>query len=330
MSLLLSVIIPAYNVEKYIEKCIRSVEQQDLDLNEYEVIVVDDASTDSTGEIIARLAKEYDNIKVITNKQNLSMGPSRNRAIEMACGKYIMFADSDDYYEQNVFAGLLNRMDRENLDMLHFAFNNVNTSGRVISKVHSNYPEDCVMTGEEMIVPEKFLAYVWSYVWRRDTIVKSGVKMPAIAFEDIEFTLKMLALSERTGYTSAEYYNYQRRPQSILRCFNPQRHIDMAQAFLSIKEFFESSGRELKWQSVKPVAQSYLFRELRYVIKKRVGVEKELLQYIFRMNLMPIPNTFNSFRIKLFNYNPELFIVYYKIIKFPVRTKQLISRKPII
>ena len=92
----LSIIIPVYNVEKWLERCVRSVENQDLPSSEYEVILVNDGSKDNSGQIASKLSEEYDNIVVI-NKNNGGQSSARNEGMRIARGEYFMFVDSDDY-----------------------------------------------------------------------------------------------------------------------------------------------------------------------------------------------------------------------------------------
>ena len=98
--MILSIIIPVYNVEKYVEKCIRSCENQDIPKENYEVIVVNDGSPDGSLAIVERLANEFSNIKVI-NQENKGLSMARNTGLEAAKGEYVWFVDSDDWIEEN-------------------------------------------------------------------------------------------------------------------------------------------------------------------------------------------------------------------------------------
>ena len=90
-----SVVLPVYNVEPYIDRCIESLQAQTMD--ELEFIFVDDCSTDGSMEAIERWATTDDRVRILRNEQNLGSGPSRNRGIEAACGYYLSFVDPDDY-----------------------------------------------------------------------------------------------------------------------------------------------------------------------------------------------------------------------------------------
>ena len=122
MSLRLSFIVPFYNVELYIEECIRSLYAQDIPWEEYEVICVDDCSPDGSRTIVERLQKEYPTLKLLTTPENLRQGGARNMALDVARGKYIWFIDSDDYIAENCLGTMLNQAEEENLDILDFDF----------------------------------------------------------------------------------------------------------------------------------------------------------------------------------------------------------------
>mgnify|MGYP001006884620 CR=1 FL=1 len=100
MNPIISLIAPAYNVEKYIEACVHSCENQDLPRDSYEIIIVNDGSTDSTYSTIERLSGVYENIRIVTQK-NQGLSVARNNGFKLARGKYVWFIDSDDCISSN-------------------------------------------------------------------------------------------------------------------------------------------------------------------------------------------------------------------------------------
>lgn len=101
---LFSIIIPVYNCEKYIKETLDSIFEQDF--NDYEVICIDDCSTDGSYDLLLAAQKKYENLKVIKNNVNMHQGAARNRGIEASKGKYLWFVDSDDLLEKNVLKNL--------------------------------------------------------------------------------------------------------------------------------------------------------------------------------------------------------------------------------
>ena len=116
MNKLITVIIPCYNIEKYIERCIQSVEEQTY--KNIEIIAVDDGSKDKTVPILERLQNKYSNLKVFKNDKNKGAAYARNLAIRKAKGEYIGFIDSDDYIVKDYYEKLMQKAEEENADLV--------------------------------------------------------------------------------------------------------------------------------------------------------------------------------------------------------------------
>lgn len=114
----LSFIVPFYNVEPYIEECIRSLYNQDIPQEEYEVICIDDCSPDGSRAIVERLQQEYPTLKLLRTPENLRQGGARNMGLDVVLGRYVWFVDSDDYIEKNCVGEMLDKAESENLDIL--------------------------------------------------------------------------------------------------------------------------------------------------------------------------------------------------------------------
>ena len=117
----LSIIVPFYNVEKYIEECIRSLYDQDIPQEEYEVICVDDCSPDGSKTIVERLQKEYSMLRLLAHTENKRQGGARNTGLREAKGKYVWFVDSDDTIIPNCFKEMLGKAEDEDLDFLRIS-----------------------------------------------------------------------------------------------------------------------------------------------------------------------------------------------------------------
>ena len=231
----LSIIVPVYNVAPYLRKCVDSLLVQDYD--NYEIILVDDGSTDNSGAI----CDEYTSpsfvnsltrsvvIKVI-HQENGGLSAARNTGIKAAKGEYICFVDSDDYWEENVLGSLMAQVERDNLDVLRFSFRNVNE--RYEEFYPNKDPKRDVDYSAEVTDGETFLnerlgpaCYAVMFILRRDLIytvhhtpytVNSGVLFtPGIYFEDTDWTPRMLLRAKRVASTSQIVYNYLWRTGSI-------------------------------------------------------------------------------------------------------------------
>ena len=150
----LSIIVPIYGVEQYLCKCVDSLLAQDLPASDYEIILVDDESPDACPQICDEYAKEHANIRVI-HQTNAGLSAARNAGLKVAKGEYVCFVDSDDYWEENVLGGLMEQVERDNLDVLRFDYKNVNEQ---YEEFHPNKdPKRDVDLSESVVDGETFL-----------------------------------------------------------------------------------------------------------------------------------------------------------------------------
>ena len=114
----LSIIIPCYNAKAYIGKCLNSIWDEGLLEDEYEVICIDDCSTDDTLLHLYELQKLHNNMQVLRNCENLRAGGARNHGVKNSCGKYILFIDADDYIHPGGLRQAINHLKKQNIDLL--------------------------------------------------------------------------------------------------------------------------------------------------------------------------------------------------------------------
>ena len=234
----LSIIVPVYNVVPYLRKCVESLIKQDL--SNYEIILVDDGSTDGSGELCDEIAQANDGmsradalnepralndgkpiIRVI-HQENGGLSAARNSGIEVAQGKYVMFVDSDDYIESNVLGELMAQVERERLDVLHFDYQDVrmNAAGQyeVFQPYKFPHPVDKradVVSGERYLAERMgYGCYACHFVINREV---TGSFMPGIHFEDTEWLPRMMLAAKRVSATTRIVYNYYQRQGSITK-----------------------------------------------------------------------------------------------------------------
>ena len=219
--MLLTIILPCYNVEKYIGACLDSVYRQDIPLEEYEVICVDDCSKDSTKEIIRTYQKRYSNITLIEHTINQTAGGARNSGIEAARGEYIWFVDPDDMLIDNVLADALKKCQENQLDILMFNFKKVNGFEQQIYDVNLIYEDSEVCDGYTFLdrYGEKNIgkhSIVWQRLYRRGLIENSILRYPFIRVsEDAIFSWKALFKAKRVQSETIPRYIYRSNPDSI-------------------------------------------------------------------------------------------------------------------
>ena len=166
----LSIIVPCYNVEEYVEKCIVSLENQDIPQEDYEILAYNDESKDNTLDILNRLAKTYSNVKVASHK-NKGLSGTRNRGIREAKGEFLWFVDSDDWITENCLKSILSSVGQET-DLIAF-------SGFV---PEGNRSVGAIIFGEEVKDKKTLFKYGFAdgapfYIHRREFLVKNGFIM---------------------------------------------------------------------------------------------------------------------------------------------------------
>jgi len=163
-----SVIVPVYNAEKYIKKCLESIINQTM--KDLEIIVVDDGSTDNSAEIIDETIKSNDSTIIkYYKKENGGLSDARNYGAKYAEGKYISFIDSDDFIDEDLYENLERYMDEE-IELIKFKMKTVNENGNLIEKISGPIFKQCI--GEEafniLSKEEKFLEVACIYLYNRE------------------------------------------------------------------------------------------------------------------------------------------------------------------
>lgn len=196
----LSFIVPFYNVEPYIEECIRSLYNQDIPWDEYEVICIDDCSPDGSRAIVDRLQQEYPTLKLLRTPENLRQGGARNMGLDIAQGKYIWFVDSDDYIKANCLKQMLDLMDAQYLEILKFTFTNQSTNEQ-----SAHYIQFGPCTGSELIFDAPLgersgqrCCSVCAEIIRRDLIENQHARfVEKKQYEDDDYMYPLFAAAKR-------------------------------------------------------------------------------------------------------------------------------------
>lgn len=219
---LISVIVPVYNVESYVAKCIESIQNQSY--QHLEIILVDDGSTDDSGDICDQYAAYDDRIKVI-HQENGGLSAARNTGIEAANGDYIGFVDSDDYIGLTVYEDMLHLLKENNLDIIEFtAFRDKN--GTIIEGCNDGKLEIFDKDDALRLAMHDCFVAAWSKLYKRSVI--GDVRFPiGRKFEDTATSYLYVANSKRVGHINRCYYYYRLNPNSITQTsFDPKSRWD--------------------------------------------------------------------------------------------------------
>lgn len=266
-----SLIIPVYNVENYIEKCLNSVVNQTL--KDMEVIIVNDGSKDSSKQKIQKYLEKYPWIKYL-EKENGGLSDARNYGMPYATGKYIAFLDSDDYVEETMYEEMYNIAEKENADMVDcdFVWEYPNRKRKDIGEIYKNK--------KEMI--EKCRVVAWNKIIKREILEKTKIKFPAgLRYEDMEFFYKLVPYINKVSFIKKCFVHYVQRENSIANTQNVRTKeifiiLDNVISYYKEKGLYDEYRDELEYIYVKFLLCSSLKRISKIAEKKeRKQAQKE-------------------------------------------------------
>jgi len=217
----LSIIIPFYNVEKYITECLNSILLQNKYGEFCEIICVNDCSIDNTKNIIVNFQRKFSNIRLVEHLENKKLGAARNTGLKFAKGEYVWFIDSDDYITENSISCILNLLENNDLDLLLFNAKRVDDSG-VVSEYYAHFESNTgVLTGKDFLndksIPHwKKPVTAWSRIAKRSFMLENKFFYPEGSyFEDEVINLKQLFHCRRLMQIKDDIYVYRYNNSSI-------------------------------------------------------------------------------------------------------------------
>lgn len=215
-----------YKVEKYIEKCLTSCLTQDIPITDYEIVCVNDGSPDASEAIAMNYAKQYSNIKIIS-QSNLGLSMARNNGLKVAIGEYVWFVDSDDWIENNCLKRIISRL-YNNVDILQLQYRYTYEDS---DRKKEFYPIviDGVKSGVEIMSRGGLPAPAQFCIYRRVFLIENGLEfVPGIYHEDSEFKPRVVYTANRISSDDVICYNYlQRQSGNIMSSFSEKRANDI-------------------------------------------------------------------------------------------------------
>ncbi|MGQ1785700.1 glycosyltransferase family 2 protein [Saccharicrinis sp. GN24d3] len=208
----LSIIVPMYNVEPYVERCLRSLENQDITQEDYEIICINDGSPDNSKEIVIKLQKEFDNILLI-DQENQGVSRARNNGMDKATGKYLLFIDPDDFVDENSFGRVLDNADKYNIEVSYLGFTFHREDGSVHRQVLNSEYSLKVLNGNQIYYmargdgrtdPDR----MWAVLFNTKFMNKNGLRYLANVpyLEDGELIARVLCLANKCIFDGNSFY----------------------------------------------------------------------------------------------------------------------------
>lgn len=250
----LTVMIPVYNIEKYLPKCLDSVIYPEL--SDYEIVIVNDGSTDGSLRICEEYAVRYPELIRVITTENGGLGAARDIGIDNAEGEFIMFLDSDDYLSPDAFPEILEYLNRD-FDMLFFDVRSVNEDGRLLRYYHG-----CALEGEFTLESYPELVFelpsAWNKIYRRSLFTDNDIRYPGrVWFEDMYVTPKLYTAANKMLSVHRPWHNYLQRSGSITNSKNAERNMEIIPAVNSMLEAFRDAGLFEKYHAQLEYAALY-------------------------------------------------------------------------
>lgn len=208
----LSIIVPIYNVEPYLGRCLRSLEDQDIPKDDYEIICINDGSPDDSRQVVMHIQKEFDNI-ILIDQENQGVSRARNNGIDKACGMYLLFIDPDDFVEVNSFARILKNVEVKEAQVSFLGFTILNEGGTIRNQVFNGNHTEKIFSGTEAYFlsrgdgctdPDR----MWAVLFKTDFLNYNNLRfLPDVPYlEDGEFIARILCMAERCIFGGHSFY----------------------------------------------------------------------------------------------------------------------------
>ncbi|MBF7095393.1 glycosyltransferase [Streptococcus sp. HF-1907] len=264
MKPLLTVVIPVYNVEKYLDRCLKSILIQEW--KNYDIILVDDGSTDRSPQICDDYVKAYDFISVI-HKENGGLSEARNTGLSQAKGEYIYFPDSDDWLEPDTFIALAEALESQKFDIISFNREFVKGEEDVII---SDPVETQVFNGKDAFVHMLKHSYITGFandkIYRKSLFVDHDILFPkGKYYEDLGTNYKLFLSAKKVYATNQKYYHYLiDNPDSITQSWNEKKFRDMFEFYKEV--FYSDFVRSQLNQEELHISQLYYVNGLTHIL----------------------------------------------------------------
>lgn len=316
-----SIIIPVYNAKKYLSICIDSIITQSF--MDWELICVDDGSSDGSSDILDRYSSSTHRCIKIIHKKNEGVAIARNVALKQAIGKYLLFCDADDVMYPNALQYIADAIQHDSVDYLRYEFKTIDTEGH---DLYPNYEAKqrkkiCgkivdAPTCIESIVRKEF--YLWSGIFRRSIIEKHGIEfLSGCTYnEDTLFMLRYFMFSKYNIYINHIVYGYRKFPEAVTASFTEKNYQDVKQVFAKVTALYYDSDSHMQ-KAVKPVIESLGLRICQYATShNRHNNIKEIIKFCCTN-----PATVEWKLIKVLDYTKA-----YRLLPIIYITKKIIRR----
>lgn len=286
-----TVVVPVYNTEKYLKRCLDSIVKQTL--KEIEIIIINDCSSDNSKEIINEFKSE--NVQVIENKTNKGIGYNRNLGIKKAKGQYICFIDSDDYLEYTFLEKMYNKAVRSKNDLVICNYNRVLEEENNYKIIEPDYYiegySDTTLEKSPSLLNDVNLA-PWNKLYKKELI--ENIKFPEdLKYEDAIFVISAISESKNIGFIEDKlnYYLIRNKSETTVvneKVFDILKILDLIYNKLNKKKYFEHIKNNLEYLFITVI--------FRYTLQQKYQINKDLKNKFIDEAFMFLNNTFPDWK----------------------------------
>jgi glycosyltransferase involved in cell wall biosynthesis len=285
----ISVIVPIYNVEKYLPKCLESLAQQTLRPEDFEIILINDASPDNSYEIAKGFAKEHENVKVLNNEKNIGLGRTRNKGIREAKGEYLFFLDSDDSLDITALETMLIKALEEKADIVTTGYIRVDEEGKILAVNNAYYSLGSNRIGIlEGILAHKIPNMSCARLIKKKLFIDNNIWFPEGFHEDVAVTYKLFIFAQKTCGIKHSFHYWLTHKGSITS-YVGKKHVDGLINALQERDNYilEIGGKDLHSRLESAFKEGWCFvfqSKLKQIVKyeeKNGSNELEIYKYIF-------------------------------------------------
>lgn len=242
-----SIIVPVYNSEKYIGKCLDSIFEQTV--QDFELIVINDGSKDSSQKKLERYKAEHDEKMILINQENCGVSRTRNNAIKMAKGKYVMFIDNDDFIDKDYIETYLREIEQDDFDVVIGGYRRPNENGKVVKELK--------LKKEEW---SKFMIFApWAKIFRKEYLTKNNIEfLPVNIGEDVFFNIQAMLISKKIKIIDYIGYNWFFNTGSVSN--TTQKNISNLQVFDLLNSCYDVITEKNLLQENYEILEMYFIR----------------------------------------------------------------------
>ncbi len=304
--MILSFVVPVYNVRDFLKECLQSLINQDWNHKLYEIIVINDGSTDDSLQIAQEIAHQNTNIKIIS-QANKGLSMTRNRGIEEATGKYIWFIDSDDWIAKNCLQNIFQKIEENNFpDMVA-----VSRLKYLPNEKSMKYIENSAdgISGKEFLYKRVYQATAPCYLYKREFLLLHNLRFKSgIYHEDAEFTPRALFYADKMVFVPEIIYFHRHRDSSITTSANYKRCDDLVTVAESLRQFKLAESKSEKDNDIFDLIIAYTLIYL-FSVLYEFDDDKKSVEFISQLRQK------SELLISLLRSKKKNFIAGYHILK---------------